>query len=221
MRVLLIEDEVRTLAFVARALRAEGIVVVASGDGSEGLARALAHDHDLVILDLRLPNVDGLTLLRELHERKPDLPVLILSARGDLRSKLDGFELGAADYLVKPFSLAELLARVRVQLRRRRAAGEREILAAGELRLDLARREACVRGTVTRLTDGEFRLLHQLAERAGDVITREQLLAEVWGYDFDPRSNVVEVGIRRLRKKLGPDVQIETVRNVGYRFIAA
>ncbi|HET8673416.1 MAG TPA: response regulator transcription factor [Thermoleophilaceae bacterium] len=221
MRILVIEDEGRILAFVARALKAEGFAVDIARGGEEGLAVALARPCDLVVLDLLLPGMDGLEVLRELRARKPDLPVLILSARSDLDTKLRGFELGANDYLAKPFSLDELLARVRVQLRRRQpASGDGYVLNAGRLLLDLARREACIEGRVSELTDGEFRLLHFLLERSGEVVSREQLLSHVWGYDFDPRSNVVDVSIRRLRRKLGPEAPIETVRNVGYRLAA-
>jgi len=220
MQILLIEDERRTAAFLARALRAHGMTVAAAEDGREGLARAITEPFDLVILDLMLPAVDGLTVLRELRARKPDVPVLILSARSDLETKLRGFDLGADDYLVKPFSLDELTARVRAQLRRG-AAVAGDLLRAGPLALDVARREVRVNGSPSRLTDLEFRLLHHLVGRHGEVVSREQLLSVVWGYDFDPRSNVVDVAIRRLRKKLGPDAPIETVRNVGYRLVTA
>jgi DNA-binding response OmpR family regulator len=221
MQILVIEDEARILAFVARALKAEGMAVDVADDGWEGLTRALAHPYDLVILDLLLPVLDGLDVLRKLHARKPDLPVLILSARSDLETKLRGFELGANDYLAKPFSLDELLARVRVQLRPRHGDADDYVLHAGSLELDLARREARIGEQVSDLTDGEFRLLQHLLEHAGQVISRDQLLAQVWGYDFDPRSNVVDVCVRRLRKKLGPEAPIEAVRNVGYRLVAA
>jgi two-component system, OmpR family, copper resistance phosphate regulon response regulator CusR len=221
MQILVIEDEARILDFVARALRAEGITVDVADEGRKGLVRALMHAYDLVVLDLLLPALDGLEVLRELRAHKPDLPVLILSARSDLETKLLGFELGANDYLAKPFSLDELLARVRVQLRHRQGGARSVVLRAGALVLDPARREACIRGSVSELTDGEFRLLHHLVEHAGEVISREQLLANVWGYDFDPHSNVVDVSIRRLRQKLGPEAPIETVRNVGYRLLAA
>jgi DNA-binding response OmpR family regulator len=222
MHILVIEDESRILAFVARALKADGMTVSVADDGRSGLARALLEPCDLVVLDLLLPGMDGLELLRELQARKPGLPVLILSAKDDLPTKLRGFELGAMDYLCKPFSLDELLARVRVQLRRHAAtADDAYVLRAGALELDVTRREARLGASVCELTDGEFRLLHQLCEHAGEVISREQLLCRVWGYDFDPRSNVVDVCVRRLRKKLGPDAPIETVRNVGYRLLAA
>ncbi|HXD59364.1 MAG TPA: response regulator transcription factor [Thermoleophilaceae bacterium] len=221
MQILVIEDEARILAFVARALRAEGFTVGVADDGEAGLALALAHPYDLVVLDLLLPGMDGLDLLRELRRRKPMLPVLILSARSEVDTKLRGFELGADDYLAKPFSLDELLARVRARLRsRQHASGDAYILHAGRLLLDVAKREARLGSRVSELTDGEFRLLRVMLERAGDVVSREQLLADVWGYDFDPRSNVVDVSIRRLRRKLGPDAPIETVRNVGYRLAA-
>jgi two-component system, OmpR family, copper resistance phosphate regulon response regulator CusR len=221
VEILVIEDESRIQAFVARALKAEGFVVGVADNGPEGLARALAHPFALVVLDLLLPGLDGLELLRQLHERKPDLPVLILSARSDLDTKLRGFDLGAVDFLAKPFSLDELLARVRVQLRRREPAADAAyVMHAGGLRLDLARREARIGSRVSELTDGEFRLLHVFFDHAGEVLSREQLLADAWGYDFDPRSNVVDVSIRRLRRRLGPDSPIETVRNVGYRLAA-
>jgi DNA-binding response OmpR family regulator len=146
--------------------------------------------------------------------------VLILSARGDLATKLRGFELGAVDYVEKPFSLDELLARARVQLRRARVAEEGTVIRVGRLALDLARRQAFVDDTVADLSDREFRLLHFLMLHVGQVISRERLLSEVWGYDFDPRSNVVDVCIRRLRRRLGPAAPIETVRNAGYRAAA-
>jgi DNA-binding response OmpR family regulator len=221
MRILVIEDEPRTLTFVSRALKAQGFAVATAEDGSSGLASALGGSHDLVILDLLLPELNGLELLKRLRSRRPHLPVLILSARSDLQTKLRGFDLGATDYLVKPFSLDELIARVWVQLRRGQPTDERQVMRAGPIELDLARREARYEAGVCRLTDIEFRLLHHLAGRAGEVVSREQLLSAVWGYDFDPRSNIVDVCVRRVRVKLGPDAPIETVRNVGYRLVAA
>ena len=153
MRILLIEDEARIRAFVARGFEAEGYIVDGTEDGHDGLARALSGACDLVILDLMLPGIDGLTLLRELHARAPELPVVILSARSELATKLRGFELGAVDYLPKPFSLDELLARVRVQLRSARGGEDGRVLRAGELVLELARRQARIGDTVTDLTD--------------------------------------------------------------------
>jgi two-component system copper resistance phosphate regulon response regulator CusR len=220
MRILIVEDEARIRAFLGRAFEAEGFGVDVVGDGEQGLARALAGSYDLVILDLLLPGRSGLDALRELHRERSDLPVLILSARSDLPLKLRSFELGAVDYVAKPFSLDELLARARVQLRRARATEDNTELRVGRLVLDLARRQARVGDTVADLSDREFRLLHFLLCHVGEVISRERLLSEVWGYDFDPRSNVVDVCVRRLRRRLGPDAPIETVRNAGYRAAA-
>jgi DNA-binding response OmpR family regulator len=220
MRILVVEDEARIRAFLARAFEAEGFTVDVVEDGEHGLARALAGDYEVVILDLMLPGRDGLDVLHELHLRRPGLPVLILSARRDIATKLRGFELGAVDFLAKPFSLDELLARTRVQLRRAHGAEEGTVLHAGRLALDVARRQARVGETVADLSDREFRLLHFLLLHVGQVISRQRLLSEVWGFDFDPRSNVVDVCVRRLRRQLGPDAPIETVRNAGYRAAA-
>lgn len=220
MRILIVEDEARIRAFLARAFEAEGFTVDVVGDGERGLARALADNYDLVILDLLLPGRDGLEALRELQNQRSDLPVLILSARCDLPTKLRGFELGAVDYVSKPFALDELLARARVQLRRGRVGDDGTVLRVGRLALDLARRQASVGDTVSDLSDREFRLLLFLMRHVGEVVSRERLLSEVWGYDFDPRSNVVDVCVRRLRRRLGPDAPIETVRNAGYRAAA-
>ena len=222
MRILVIEDESRIQAFVRRGLEAEGYGVVTAGDGRDGLSLARSGEWDLVVLDLLLPGMNGLRVLQELHREQPELPVLILSARGDLRTKLKGFELGANDYVSKPFALDELLARVRVQLRRTVPPGDDDhLLRAGRVVLDVAGRQARVGDTVTDLSDREFRLLHHLLLHVGEVVSRERLLADVWGYDFDPGSNVVDVCVRRLRQKLGPDAHIETVRHAGYRLAAA
>jgi two-component system, OmpR family, response regulator len=220
MRILVIEDEARILSFVSRALEAEGYTVSAAPDGREGLRLALNGSCDLVVLDLLIPAVDGLSVLRRLSHERPQLPVLVLSARSDLNTKLRSFDLGAIDYIAKPFALDELLARVRAQLRRG-IADDGNLVRAGALVLDLARRHAHVDGVLATLSDREFRVLHHLAVHAGEVVSRERLLAEVWGYDFDPRSNVVEVCMRRLRQKLGEGAPIETVRNAGYRLAAA
>jgi DNA-binding response OmpR family regulator len=221
MQILVIEDEPRILAFLARGLEAEGFRVDGVESGPAGLQRALAQPYDAVVLDLLLPGLDGLSVLRELHEQRPDLPVVIVSARSDLPTKLRGFGLGASDYLAKPFALDELVARVRVQLRRNAPRGEENVVRVGTLTLDLARRQARIGTLVADLSDREFRLLHHLVEHAGTIVSRERLLSEVWGYHFDPGSNVVEVCVRRLRKKLGEQSPIETVRHAGYRLRAA
>jgi len=221
MRILIIEDEPRILGFLARGLEAEGFSVIGARDGEEGLRLVREMGCDLVLLDLLLPTRDGLSVLRELEQTHTGLPVVIVSARTEMSTKLRGFGLGASDYLTKPFSFDELLARIRVHLRRSGGDGDGHVLHAGGLALDLARRQACLGELVVDLSDREFKLLHQLVECAGEVVSRERLLSDVWGYHFDPRSNVVDVCIRRLRKKLGPTAPIETVRHAGYRLSAA
>jgi DNA-binding response OmpR family regulator len=220
MRLLVVEDETRIRSFLARALEVEGFEVDEVADGEHGLEAALTRDYELVILDLLLPGRDGLDVLRELHNLRPDLPVLILSARSELPTKLRSFELGATDFMAKPFSLDELFARIRVRTRARHGAEGETTLRLGRLALDISRRQARVGDRVANLTDREFRLLHFLMLHPGEVVSRQRLLSAVWGFDFDPRSNVVDVCIRRLRRQLGPDAPIETVRNAGYRAAA-
>jgi DNA-binding response OmpR family regulator len=220
MRILVIDDEPRILGFLARGLEAEGFAVDVADTGPDALRCVRSNAYDLVLLDLLLPGVDGLTVLQELHRDCPDLPVMIVSARSDLPTKLRGFGLGASDYLSKPFSFEELVARVRVAVRHRRVDGD-QMLQVGALVLDVARREARIGSHAAQLSDREFRLLHHLVEHPGEVISRERLLSEVWGYHFDPGSNVVDVCVRRLRKKLGAQAPIETVRHAGYRVVAA
>jgi two-component system copper resistance phosphate regulon response regulator CusR len=221
MRILVIEDEPKILDFLRLGLEAEGFVVDAAEDGVVGLRMALDGSYELVLLDLLLPRLDGLRLLADLRQTRADLPVLILSARSDLPTKLRGFDLGANDYLAKPFSFDELVARVRVHVRRGTDTASGSRIRAGTVLLDLARRQAQVEDRVVDLSDREFRLLYHLVSHPGEVVSRERLLSEVWGYSFDPGSNVVDVCVRRLRKKLGCAGTIETVRNAGYRVAAA
>ena len=221
MRILVVDDEPRIVSFLSRGLEAEGFTVETAENGVDALRCALQRTYDLVLLDLLLPGVDGLSVLEELNRKRPDVPVLILSARSDLPTKLRGFGLGAADYLSKPFSFDELNARIRVQLRRTRGGEDGHVARAGSLVLDLTRREARFGNVTAQLSDREFRVLHHLVDHEGDVVSRERLLSEVWGYHFDPGSNVVDVCIRRLRKKLGKAAPIETVRHAGYRLTAA
>jgi DNA-binding response OmpR family regulator len=218
MRILVIEDEPRILGFLRSGLEAEGFTVDGAVDGVSGLSLALAEPYELVVLDLQLPRLDGLRLLEEVHARRPTLPVLILSARTDVPTKLKGFELGAIDFVAKPFSFDELVARVRVHLRKDDASPS--TITAGRLTLDVAKRRAYVDERAVDLSDREFRLLYHLATRAGEIVSRERLLSEVWGYSFDPGSNVVDVCVRRLRTKLGTPSPIETVRHAGYRLAA-
>src|SRR6059058_1530520 len=180
VRILVIEDEPRILGFLARGLEAEGFAVDAARNGGEGLKRARRDNYDLVLLDLLLPGLDGLSVLNELNHARPELPVVIVSARSDLQTKLRGFGLGAADYLSKPFSFDELIARIRVQLRKATQAENGHVLRAGTLVLDLARREARFGSVTAQLSDREFRVIHHLAENPGEVISRERLLSEVW-----------------------------------------
>jgi DNA-binding response OmpR family regulator len=220
MRILVVEDEARIRAFLARALKSEGFTVDGVADGEEGMRLALTGNYELLILDLVLPGRDGFEVLSEIHSQQPSLPILVVSARNDLATKLRGFELGAVDFVGKPFSLEELIARTRVQVRRIGGAEHGPVLRAGVLVLDVARRQARAGEIVADLSDREFRLLRFMMLHPGEVISRERLLSAVWGFDFDPRSNVVDVCVRRLRRQLGSDVPIETVRNAGYRLAA-
>ncbi len=220
MRILIIEDEPRIRDFLTRAFKAEGFTPTPALDGHTGLRYAVSGEHDLVILDLLLPGLNGLEVLTEIRMHQPQLPVMILSARADLATRLRGFELGAVDYIAKPFSLDELLARTRVHLRRAGGLNGPLVIAVGGLTLDQASRQARMGDRVADLSEREFQLLRYLLTHVGEVISRERLLSEVWGYDFDPRSNVVDVCVRRIRRRLGSEVPIETVRNVGYRVAA-
>jgi DNA-binding response OmpR family regulator len=214
-RILLIEDEERIVSFLERALSAEGMAVDAALGGAEGLRLSLAQTYDLVILDIVMPEVDGRTVLRRLLAERPEQPVLILSALNDTASKVRCLELGAEDYISKPFSLDELIARVRARLRAA-ARGGPTALRAGGITLDLIRREANSGSGPVALSDREFLLLGELMRNAGATISKERLLSSVWRYHFDPGSNVLDVCVGRLRAKLGPGA-ISTVRGVGYR----
>jgi DNA-binding response OmpR family regulator len=218
MRILVVEDEPRILAFVTRRLEAEGFLVDPAADGVAALEAVAVSRPDLVVLDLLLPRIDGLSVLQQLAQEHPTLPVVILSARTDLPTKLRGFELGAWDYLGKPFSLDELVARIRAHLRV--AVDNGALLEAGALTLDLARHQVVLGAAVIDLSEREFQLLHHLVRHAGEVVSRDRLLAEVWGYSFDPGTNLVDVCIRRLRNKLGQHARIETIRHAGYRLAA-
>jgi DNA-binding response OmpR family regulator len=213
-RILVIDDEQGILSFVSRRLGAEGYTVDIAADGAAGLDAALGHSYDLIILDLLMPGLPGIDVLRRLVEHKPGQPVIILSALGDTSSKVNSLELGAEDYLAKPFSFEELLARVRARLRGARS--QPTVLTLGALKLDLLQRRAEGDFGLVRLAEREFLLLRQLMRCAGETVTKERLLADVWGYHFDPGSNVVDVYVRRLRAKLGGEF-IKTVRGEGYR----
>jgi two-component system, OmpR family, response regulator len=214
-RILLVDDEPRIRDFISRALETAGYVVDAACSGTEGLPRAVAGDYDLIILDLIMPDMDGRDFLAQLLRERREQGVLVLSCLADVTTKVDCLEIGAQDYLTKPFSLAELLARVRVRLRDD-AHPLNEVLRVGDLMLDVGRLEANIGNGPVALTRLEFLLLRELMEHPGQSVSKGQLLASVWGYDFDPGSNVVDVCVRRLRSKLGFEL-IKTVRGEGYR----
>lgn len=216
-RILLVDDEQRILNFVSRGLEAEGYTVDAAASAEAGLRTALVHAYDLVILDLLLPDRAGSDLLQDLVARCPGTSIIVLSAVTDSASKVSSFDLGADDYLAKPFSIEELLARVRVALRHTHARPTQ--LLAGGLTLDLISRQVQTLAGRVPLAEREFRLLHELVANAGETLSKEHLLAAVWSYRFDPGSNVVDVYVRRLRAKIGNDV-IKTVRGEGYRIDA-
>jgi DNA-binding response OmpR family regulator len=214
-RILIVEDEPRLVSFLEKGLRANGFVTAVAADGATALAKADAEEFDLVLLDLGLPDIDGLEVLAELRRRGIGLPVLALTAREELDDKVRGLNAGADDYVTKPFRFDELLARIRARLR---TGGTPEVtlLEAAGVTLDLRTRTASVEGKTSELTAREFAMLETLMRHAGQVLSREQLLSRVWGYDHDPGSNVVEVYIRYLRRKLGAE-RIQTVRGMGYR----
>jgi two-component system, OmpR family, copper resistance phosphate regulon response regulator CusR len=214
-RILIVEDEPRIAAFVEKGLKANGFATTVSGAGEEALRLLRSGRFDLVILDLGLPDVDGLEVLAELRRRDRRVPVVILTARDSVADTVAGLEGGADDYIAKPFRFEELLARVRVRLRGERAP-EETVLTSGDVSLDLRTRQAIVEGGHVELTAREFALAEILFRHPGQVLSREQLLSHVWGYDYDPGSNIVDVYIGYLRKKLGKD-RIVSVRGMGYR----
>jgi len=216
--ILIIEDEERIAAMLARALDATGFEVTIAQTGLAGLRRLKAQPYPLVILDLLLPDLHGFSVLRTALDNEPGQQVLVLSAVSDAHSRVHCLELGACDYLAKPFDLAELLARIRIRLESRRESLHE--LRLGAVTLDLQRRVAVKNGTRIPLAAREFLLLEYLMRKGGEVATREELLDHVWGYKFDPGTNVIDVCVARLRHKLGCDC-IETVRNVGYCFVGS
>ena len=223
-RILIVDDEPNIRSFIGRALSAAGYLTGFAGSGSEGLRHALDEHYDLVILDLVMPDMDGCSMLDQLLRARPDQTVMVLSCVADVATKVDCLERGARDYLTKPFSLAELLVRIRVRLREdahlrgeaRPGEAAGEVIRAGNLTLDVARLVADIGHGPVPLTRLEFLLLRELAEHFGQSVPKGRLLASVWGYHFDPGSNVVDVCVRRLRSKLGFNL-IKTVRGEGYQ----
>jgi DNA-binding response OmpR family regulator len=222
VRILVIEDEPGIAEFVQKALHAQGHQVDVSGDGLDGEHRALNTEVDLVVLDRMLPGREGVEVLLAIRAAKPHLPVIMLTARGEVRDKIDALDAGATDYMTKPFSVDELLARVRVHLRRPSQA-EPTRLSAGGIEVDLLSREVWREGHPVHLSAREFDLLGHFMRHPNQVLSREQLLSGVWGYDFEPQTNIVEVYVGYLRRKLAlPDAPapIDTIRSAGYRLSA-
>jgi DNA-binding response OmpR family regulator len=219
-RIMIVEDEARIASFLEEGLQGEGFATFVAGDGD----RAIEISHDLeidaVVLDIMLPKRDGYDVLTELRKRRPALPVLVLTARDDLNSKVVGLNAGADDYLTKPFAFEELLARLRALLRR---SGQAPVLSVGALTLDLRMRTVRVGDASVELSDREFALLEYLVRHPNETLTRQEILAQVWQLNFDPQSTVLETTMNRLRRKLtfaGAVPPIETVRGAGYRFVA-
>ena len=221
MKVLLIEDDRKISSFIKKGLKEQGFLVDACENGDDGYALASEQAYDVLVLDIMLPGRDGLSILRGLREKKNTIPVILLTARSALQERVEGLNLGADDYLSKPFYMEELLARIHAVTRR--ASGDQlSLLQAGTLTVNLITREVRVGKEKVELTTREFSLLELLMRSPGRVFSRTQILDHVWGYDFDPQTNVVDVYVRRLRSKvdLTPDAPlIETVRGVGYRLI--
>ncbi len=215
-RILVAEDEPRIASFVAKGLSASGLVPEVAGDGGSALALALTGDYDLLVLDIGLPGMDGFEVLRRIREAGSSIPIIILTARDSASDTIAGLEGGADDYMPKPFSFGELLARIRLRLRPAASDSLSTELTSGGVTLDLRSRQVRAGGRTSDLSAREFLLLEAFLRHPGQVLSREQLLSHVWGYDFDPGSNVVDVYVRYLRRKIGVEV-IETVRGMGYR----
>jgi two-component system copper resistance phosphate regulon response regulator CusR len=219
MKILVVEDEPKTGNYLKQGLAEAGFIVDLARDGEDGLHDALTVNYDLVILDVMLPGLDGWGVLRGIRASGKEIPVLFLTARDQVDDRVRGLELGADDYLVKPFAFAELLARVRTLLRRGGKIKESEILRAVDLELDLIRRRATRAGKRIDLTAKEFALLELLLRRQGEVLPRSLIAAQVWDMNFDSDTNVIEVAVKRLRAKVDDDFElklIRTVRGMGY-----
>jgi DNA-binding response OmpR family regulator len=215
-----VDDEKKVAGFVRKGLEEHGFSVTLCHDGNDAYLRARTGDFDLIVLDIMLPGRDGLSILRNLREQKNSVPVILLTARSETNERIEGLNLGADDYIAKPFFVEELIARIHAVMRR---ASDNPLsnLQAGTLRVNLLTREVTRDGNAVEMTPREFSLLEYLMRSPGRVLTRTQILEHVWGYDFDPQTNLVDVYVQRVRKKIGEDPEdplIQTVRGVGYRF---
>ena len=222
MRLLLIEDDQRLVRTLAAGLEEEGFSIDTCEDGSAGLRALLSHPYDACVLDIGLPGLDGFAVLAEARARKVAVPILMLTARDAVADRLQGLDRGADDYLIKPFAFAELLSRLRAILRRS-TAQRSTVLTLGAVRLDVKSHETSVDGARVALTQKQFALLEYLLLHEGEVVTRAMLLSGVWGYSFDPGTNLVDVHVAQLRRKIeetGHPCPIETVRGIGYRAVA-
>lgn len=215
-RILIIEDESRIASFVQKGLKSEGFTTTVVADGISGLDYALTGEFDLIVLDIGLPGMDGFSILKRLKADRPDIPVIMLTARDSVTDTVAALEGGAADYMSKPFRFGELLARIRLRLRSPTDAAPSDEIIVGDVRLDTRKRRAFNAGREVNLSAREFALADVLMRNQGQVLSREQLLSLVWGYDFDPGSNIVDVYFGYLRKKLGAEL-VNTVRGMGYR----
>lgn len=219
MKVLIVEDEKKIASFVRKGLEAQGFVVEVAANGNDGFTLASTRPYDAAVLDIMLPGKDGLSILRNLRERKSPLPVILLTARSELNERLEGLNLGADDYLTKPFHIEELIARLHA-ITRRAGGNTQSILAVADLTMNLLNREVSRASQKIELTTREFSLLEHLMRSPGRVLTRVEITERVWDYHFDPGTNLVDVYIQRLRKKVDGDSSdklIETIRGVGYR----
>jgi len=219
VRILVVEDDDKIAQFVVKGLKQEGYAADHAPDGDTGLALALNTPYDAAIVDIMLPRLDGLSLVKRLRGQRADLPVLFLSARASIDDRVKGLQAGGDDYLTKPFAYAELSARLQALIRRATRAPEAMKLAAGDVEMDLVTRNVIVAGTPVELQPREFSLLEYMLRNPGRPLTKTMILEHVWDYNFDPGTNVVDVLMHRLRGKIDPEkTRIETVRGVGYVF---
>jgi DNA-binding response OmpR family regulator len=220
MHILFVEDEAKIANFVQAGLKEQGFVVDYCDNGDEGYSRALDNEYDVIVLDIMVPGKDGLSILKNLRRKGQNVPIILLTARNELDDRIEGLNLGADDYLAKPFFVEELVARIHAVVRR--TAGDRQnLICVGPIKLDRITREVTCNQHIVELTTREFNLLEYLMRSPGRVFTRTQILEHIWGYDFNPNTNVVDVCVQRIRKKIdsiGGAGWLESIRGVGYRF---